>query len=56
LVDEGREEVPFEVIDPEKWSPARAGHALGGGAADEQGRGEAGSVRRGKGVDLRHFD
>ena len=51
-VDEGREQVAFEVVDGEEGLAGRGGHRFRGGGAYEQRRGEAGPGGGGEGVDL----
>ena len=54
LVEKRREQVAFEVVDAEKRTIQRAGHALGRRAADQQRRRQPRPGRRGECIDLPH--
>ena len=52
LADKGRQQVTFQVVDGQKRPLRRAGQGLGGGATDEQRRGQARTRGRGKRIDI----
>jgi hypothetical protein len=52
-IHEGGKEVAFEVVDADERFTGDAGHGLGGGAADEERRCEAGAHGGSEDVDFR---